>query len=90
MEISNIGKNPQLPSPHFPLKQVDAVGLKESQQVVVGRGETEGEISQLASSVKGDSEIRNRLLTEIKAKIMAGQYQTRSAVEKAAQNLIEL
>lgn len=43
---------------------------------------------RLIERLEGDAEVRNRLLVEIQAKIQAGEYLTRVAAERAAEQIV--
>ena len=87
MEIHNHGKNLKI---HYPVNPgandskvapelKSAGGVDQSEQVNPHR---------LLERLRGDTEVRERLLVEIQAKIHAGEYSTRAAAEKAAQQIV--
>lgn len=89
MEIHNHGKNLKV---HFPAKSganetnaaaesKNGKGINQTEQVKPQR---------LIERLRGDNEVRERLLVEIQAKIHAGEYSTRVAAEKAAQQILGL
>ena len=89
MEIHNHGKNLKV---HYPVKPganepkvapdlKSANGVDQSEQVKPQR---------LVERLRGETEVRERLLVEIQAKIHAGEYATRAAAEKAAQQIVGL
>lgn len=45
---------------------------------------------RLLERLKGNAEVRNRLLVEIQAKVQAGEYATRVAAERAAEQIVGL
>lgn len=47
------------------------------------------EPSRLVERLQGDAEVRERLLVEIQARVLAGEYMTRAAAEQAAQQIVE-
>jgi hypothetical protein len=44
---------------------------------------------RLLEGLRGNAEVRERLLVEITAKVAAGEYNTRVAAEQAAQSLVD-
>lgn len=56
-------------------------GVERSEQVKPQR---------LLERLQGDAEVRNQLLVEIQAKLHAGEYGTRAAVERAAEQIVGL
>ena len=84
MEISNHGKrlNPHLPSSANRLPEKTRLDASSNQV-------DENSRASLADQLKGNSEIRNQLLVQIKAKIEAGHYNTAAAFEQAAQKMLE-
>lgn len=87
MEISKHGKHVTAP-PHFqiPVPNTESGELKSAN--VGAKDETQSQ--RLLSKLQGDAEVRNRLLVEVQAKFQAGEYATRSAIEKAAQQILGL
>ncbi len=88
MEIHNHGKILKTP---FILK----AGLSGSEAGGVSREagieQTEQvQPARLIERLRGDEEIRNRKLVEIQAKVHAGEYSTRAAVERAAEQIVGL
>ena len=87
MEIHNHGKNLKV---HFPVKPTGqdsgpAVGVTGKNEVAQTSPTTpQGLLERLES---GDA-VRQQLLVEIQAKIHAGEYQTRAAVENAATQIV--
>jgi hypothetical protein len=84
MEIHSHGKNLKV---HFPVqsnaKSADGPGRGN------GVDQTEqAKPQRLIERLQGDTEVRERLLVEIQAKIHAGEYATRVAAEKAAQQIV--
>ncbi len=89
MDIQNHGKNLKV---HFPVKP-------GGQNVNSAAGQTakidaapvsEARATRLIDQVKSGEAVRKQLLTEIQAKVQAGEYQTRAAVEEAAANIVGL
>ena len=89
MEIHSHGKNLKV---HYPVKP----GANESNvapELKSGNGVDQTEQvkpQRLLERLQGDTEVRDRLLVEIQAKIHAGEYSTRVAAEKAAQQIVGL
>jgi hypothetical protein len=87
MEISKHGKHLNVPAPHFNSTAAnEAAGEAKSGGEVKRAVETQPQ--RLLERLQGNSEVRNRLLVEIKAKVQAGEYFQRAAVEKAAEQIV--
>jgi hypothetical protein len=87
MEISKHGKNLNLPAPHFQMP----VATSDSQMNAGEIKRTEGAQSQrLIQRMSSDASVRNRLMIEVQAKFLAGEYITRAAIEKAAEQILGL
>lgn len=89
MEISYHGKHLNLPN-----AKMSAAGTFNSESVKANKnGMTEGigesQTQRLIDRLQGSSDVRNRLLVEVKAKVMSGEYNTRTAIEKAAERMID-
>jgi hypothetical protein len=88
MEISKHGKNLNLPAPHFQLpvssseNQLNAGEIKRTEDVKSDE--------RLIQRLSSDASVRNRLLIEVQAKFLAGDYITRAAIEKAAEHILGL
>lgn len=84
MEIHNHGQNSRI---HFQAKN------SQPQNQVEGSGSVDRandvQPKKLAERLEGDAKVRERLLVEVKAKFLAGEYVTRAAVEDAAQNIVD-
>ena len=50
---------------------------------------TDSQPQRLLEGLRGNDEVRERLLVEITAKVEAGEYNTRAAAAEAAQHLVE-
>lgn len=90
MEISNSNqlKHQKIPAPHLNLTSIP--GGSEPGSIANGNKgaiKSDTEIFRLVSALNVDSSVRGQVLLEIKAKVMAGEYQTRAAIEKAAQQI---
>ena len=87
MEISKHGKHLSVPTPHF-----SSAGANEATAETKSGGEVkrsgEAQPQRLLERLQGNTEVRNRLLVEIKAKVQAGEYFQRAAVEKAAEQIV--
>ena len=85
MEIHNHGKNLKV---HFPVKPTaeNSAGAVSSESDVAKS--SEGKSRTLIEQLESGSAVRQRLLVEIQAKVHAGEYQTRIAAEKAAENIV--
>jgi hypothetical protein len=84
VEIHNHGHNSRI---HFQAKSP-----KPATQVDGGNSvdrANEVQPKRLAERLEGDAKVRDRLLVEVKAKFLAGEYVTRAAVEEAAQNIVD-
>ena len=85
MEIHNHGNNSKI--------QINSD--KSNREVGGVEGESKVERSapvgpqQLVERLEGDAAIRERLLVEVKAKVLAGEYLTRAAAEEAAQHIVD-
>ena len=87
MEISKHGKHLSVPPTHL-----NSTAANEA----AGEAKSGGEIKRAAEiqtqslieRLQGNSEVRNRLLVEIKAKVQAGEYFQRAAVAKAAEQIV--
>lgn len=87
MEISKHGSNLNVPA----TKRSSAIASDATNEVNSGAGVSQSnEVppQRLTERLQGDVEIRNRLLVEIQAKFHAGEYHTRAAVEKAAEQIV--
>ena len=87
MEISKHGKHVGAQPHHLPasnanLESAETRGNGEIKQVEGSQS------SRLLEKLQGNTEVRNRLLVEIQAKYLAGEYATRTAVEKAAEQIV--
>ncbi len=87
MEISKHGKQ-LIPAPHVQAPVVNTEAGEVRAADVKGSSEVPGQ--RLLQRLQGDSDVRNRLLVEVQAKYLAGEYATRSAVEKAAEQILGL
>jgi hypothetical protein len=89
MEIHNHGKNLKV---HYPT-QSGANESKVAPELKSANGVDQAEEvkpQRLLERLQGKTEVRERLLVEIQAKIHAGEYSTRAAAEKAAQHIVGL
>lgn len=87
MEISKHGKHITT-TPHLQLSVTNTEGGEVRSANVGAKDETQSQ--RLLSKLQGDAEVRNRLLFEVQAKFQAGEYATRSAIEKAAEQILGL
>ena len=89
MEIHNHGKNLKV---HFPT-HAGAEPTRAAAEAKNGNGVDRTEQvkpQRLIERLQGNNEVRERLLVEIQARIHAGEYATRVAAEKAAQQIVGL
>ncbi len=87
MEISKHGKHLSVPTPQFASPSAnEAAGETKSGGEI--KRSVEAQPQRLLDRLQGNSEVRNRLLVEIKAKVQAGEYFQRAAVEKAAEQIV--
>jgi hypothetical protein len=84
VEIHNHGQNSRI---HFQAKNPQPQSQVEGSSSVDRSNEVQPR--KLAERLEGDAKVRERLLVEVKAKFLAGEYVTRSAVEEAAQNIVD-
>lgn len=85
MEINNHGKNLHV---HFSMNQASRqAGNLENGAPIEQTSETKS--TNLRDRLQGDAKVRERLLVEIQAKVQAGEYHTRAAAEKAAQQIVD-
>jgi hypothetical protein len=86
MEISKHGKQ-IIPSPHFqPVANTEPNEVRSAEV----KGIEEIQSQRLLKRLQGDVEVRNRLLVEVQAKYLAGEYATQSAIDKAAEQILGL
>ena len=89
MKIHNHGK---ILEPKF-IQSTGASGKESAAGLVRGAGIEQTEQAppaRLIERLQGDGDVRNRLLVEIQAKVHAGEYTTRAAVERAAEQIVGL
>ena len=84
MEIHSHGKNLKV---HFPVQSNAQSAADTNRGNGVDRTE-QVKPQRLIERLQGDNQVRERLLVEIQAKIHAGEYSTRVAAEKAAQQIV--
>lgn len=85
MEINNHSKNLNV---HFSVNQPSRpAGNLENGSAIEQTAETKS--TKLLERLQGDAKVRERLLVEIQAKVQAGEYHTRVAAEKAAQQIVD-
>lgn len=84
MEIHNHGQNSRI---HFQAKSPKSSTPAEGGSSVDRANDVQPK--RLAERLEGDAKVRERLLVEVKAKFLAGEYATREAVEEAAQNIVD-
>ncbi len=87
MEIHNHGKNLKV---HYPANP-GASESKLASDLKSAKGVDQAEEvkpQRLLERLQGNLKVREQLLFEVKAKINAGEYVTRAAAEKAAQNIV--
>lgn len=87
MEIHNHGKNLKA---HFPPKQA-APQPRSAPELAAGSDVAEANRSnpqRLLEQLESGEAVRKQLLVEIQAKIQAGEYQTRAAAVKAAEQIV--
>lgn len=87
MEISQHGKNLNLPAPHFPMPVASNDGQLNSGEI---KRIEDTQSPRLIQRVSSDASVRSRLLIELQAKFLAGEYMTRAAIEKAAEQILGL
>jgi hypothetical protein len=88
MEIHNHGKI--LKSP-FILKAGNSGNAAAGVSREAGVEQTEQvQPARLIERLEGNDEVRNQKLVEIQAKVHAGEYSTRAAVERAAEQIVGL
>ena len=87
MEIHNHGKNLEV---HFQPKTSRPNNTTGGLEAGNGADRLEQVKPQgLLERLQGDTQVREKLLVEIKAKIAAGEYSTRAAAEEAAQQIVD-
>ena len=87
MEINNHGKNLEV---HFHNKTSKPNNKTGGLEVGNGADRLEQVKPQgLLERLQGDTQVREKLLVEVKAKIAAGEYFTRVAAEEAAQQIVD-
>lgn len=84
MEIHNQGNNLR---PHLNQKPAGQPASGVAGGSAVDRS-SESQPQRLIEGLRGNAEVRERLLVEISAKIAAGEYNTRAAAEEVAQRLV--
>lgn len=85
MEIHNHGNNPKV---HLNSDKAnrEVAGVESESKV----DRTQPMVpQQLVERLEGDAAVRERLLVEVKAKVLAGEYLTRAAAEEAAQHIVD-
>ncbi len=89
MEISYHGKhlNPSHPK-MLGVSTFNGESVKVQQNGMNG-DVGESQTQRLVDRLQGNSDVRNRLLVEVKAKVMSGEYITRAAIERAAERMID-
>lgn len=85
MEIHNPGNNLKIHYTPKPAPKTDAVDRKAESAV-----EPAANVSpqQVLDRLASDDRLREQLLVEVKAKVLAGEYLTRAAAEEAAQQIV--
>jgi hypothetical protein len=87
MEIHNHGKNLEV---HFQTKTSKPTSMAGGPEAGTGADRLEQVKPQgLLERLQGDTQVREQLLVEVKAKIAAGEYFTRSAAEEAARQIVD-
>ena len=85
MEIHNPGNNLKIHYTPKPAPQTDAVDRKADGAV---EPKTHVSAQQVLDRLNSDDRLRQQLLVEVKAKVLAGEYLTRAAAEEAAQQIV--
>lgn len=89
MEISTHGKHLNPPNPNLLAADVSVGKEVQARHSKLNQGVVESQTQRIIDRLQGNSDVRNRLLVEIKARVMAGEYQTRTAIERAAEQMID-
>ena len=85
MEIHNHGLKSQI---NFQANNPSRnAGNVDSAQAANGTNDVQP--SRLIERLEGDAKVRERLLVEVKAKFQAGEYDTQTAIEKAANVIVD-
>lgn len=85
MEIHNPGNNLKIHYTPKPASPTDTAAGKGNRAV-----EPTPSVSpqQVLDRLDSDARLRQQLLVEVKAKVLAGEYLTRAAAEEAAQQIV--
>lgn len=87
MEITNHGKHLNVPAPHLSVSAFRDRAADSAAEVGVKTVE-EGPPQRLLDRLQGNSEVRKQWLVQVQAKLLAGDYLSRAAAEKAAEQIV--